>query len=119
MVKNPGIIPKMSTLVSGEIGQKRRMIAEILQGCWRSCLEPDPNTKAPFVANAIIANPPSFAHIHCAEALGVPLHIMFTMPWSPTRQFPHPLANIIGSGAHASVNNFMSYSMVEILTWSG
>ena len=32
----------------------------------------------PFVAHAIIANPPSFAHIHCAEKLGIPLHIMFT-----------------------------------------
>ncbi len=32
----------------------------------------------PFVADAIIANPPSFAHIHCAERLGIPLHLMFT-----------------------------------------
>jgi hypothetical protein len=32
----------------------------------------------PFVADCIIANPPSFAHIHCAERLGIPLHIMFT-----------------------------------------
>ncbi|KAK9847344.1 sterol glucosyltransferase [Penicillium brevicompactum] len=119
MVKNPGIIPKMSTIASGEIGHKRQMIAEILDGCWRSCVEPDPDTKIPFVANAIIANPPSFAHIHCAQALGVPLHIMFTMPWSPTREFPHPLANIKGSETNASVNNYMSYSMVELLTWSG
>jgi hypothetical protein len=26
--------------------------------------------KYPFVADAIIANPPSFAHFHCAEKLG-------------------------------------------------
>ena len=32
----------------------------------------------PFVADAIIANPPSLAHIHCAQRLGIPLHIMFT-----------------------------------------
>lgn len=32
----------------------------------------------PFVADCIIANPPSFAHIHIAERLGIPLHIMFT-----------------------------------------
>ena len=30
-----------------------------------------------FVADAIISNPVSYAHIHCAEALGVPLHLMF------------------------------------------
>jgi hypothetical protein len=32
----------------------------------------------PFVADAIIANPPSFAHIHVAEKLGIPVHMMFT-----------------------------------------
>ncbi len=36
----------------------------------------------PFVADAIIANTPSLAHVHCAERLGVPLHLMFTMPVS-------------------------------------
>ncbi|KAB8224498.1 hypothetical protein BDV33DRAFT_233433 [Aspergillus novoparasiticus] len=118
MVKNPGIIPKMSTIAGGEIGRKRQMIAEMLDGCWRSCVEPDPETKIPFVADAIIANPPSFAHIHCAQALGVPLHMMFTMPWSPTKEFPHPLANVKGSSTDASLRNYMSYSMVELLTWN-
>ncbi|KAE8163335.1 hypothetical protein BDV40DRAFT_299465 [Aspergillus tamarii] len=81
MVKNPGIIPKMSTIAGGETGRKRQMIEEILDGCWLSCVEPDPETKLPFVvADVIIANPPSFAHIHCAQALGVPRHMMFTMP---------------------------------------
>ena len=28
-------------------------------------------------ADAIIANPPTYGHIHCAERLGVPLHLMF------------------------------------------
>jgi hypothetical protein len=28
------------------------------------------------VADAVISNPPTFGHIHCAEALGVPLHMM-------------------------------------------
>ncbi|KAF3391222.1 Sterol 3-beta-glucosyltransferase UGT80A2, partial [Penicillium rolfsii] len=119
MVRNPGIIPHMSTIASGEIGLKRQMIAEMLDGSWRSCIEPDTDTGIPFVADAIIANPPSFAHVHCAQALGVPLHIMFTMPWSPTREFPHPLANIIGSSKDASANNYVSYTMVELLTWSG
>ena len=82
-------------------------------------MEPDPNTKVLFVVNAIIANPPSFTYIYYVEALGMSLYIMFTMPWSPTREFLYPLANIIGSGIYASVNNFMLYSMVEILTWSG
>jgi hypothetical protein len=29
------------------------------------------------VADAIISNPVSYAHAHCAEALGIPLHLMF------------------------------------------
>lgn len=94
MVKNPGLIPNMRSLREGEIKRKRIMVKEMLDGCWSSCLEPDTLTHEPFVADAIIANPPSFAHIHCAQALGIPVHLMFTVPWSNTRAFPHPLANL-------------------------
>jgi hypothetical protein len=93
MVKTPGLIPSMETIAAGEISKKRKMVHEMLQGCWRSCIYPDPESveKRPFVADAIIANPPSFAHVHCAQALGIPLHLMFTMPWTATKSFPHPL----------------------------
>ncbi|KAK7268340.1 hypothetical protein RIF29_21038 [Crotalaria pallida] len=37
-------------------------------------------------------------HAHVAEALGVPLHIFFTMPWTPTYEFPHPLARVPPAG---------------------
>lgn len=86
MVKNPNLIPSMKSLREGDVGKKRKGIAEIMHGCWLSCadarevLEDEtsaPTTK-PFIANAIIANPPSFAHIHCAEKLGIPLHLMLT-----------------------------------------
>ena len=73
----------------------------------------------PFVADAIIANPPSFAHVHCAERLGIPLHLMFTFPYSPTQQFPHPLANIKTSNVDPGYTNFMSYPLVEMMTWQG
>ncbi|KAF2268199.1 UDP-Glycosyltransferase/glycogen phosphorylase [Lojkania enalia] len=142
MVKNPGLMPGFDTLRSGDVGKRRRGIAEILRGTWRSCIETgdglgvDPlkqsieewmdieneipeELKKPFVADAIIANPPSFGHIHCAEKMGIPLHMMFTMPWSPTQQFPHPLANIERSNADASITNFMSYILVDMLTWQG
>ena len=48
---------------------------EMIEGCWKSCVEGD------FIADAIIANPPSFAHVHCAERLNIPVRIVFTMPW--------------------------------------
>ncbi|KAJ5176202.1 Sterol 3-beta-glucosyltransferase [Penicillium canariense] len=120
MVKNPGLIPQIKTLRDGEIKKKQVMVAEMLRGCWRSCIEDDPLTQEPFVADAIIANPPSFAHIHCAQALGVPVHLMFTMPWSSTKAFPHPLANLHSeSMTNPGTANWVSYGIVEWLTWQG
>ncbi|KAJ7182617.1 hypothetical protein C8R43DRAFT_1228972 [Mycena crocata] len=119
MVKNPGLIPNMKSLRQGDIQRKRTMVAEILEGCWRSCVEPDLVSNAPFVAEAIIANPPSFAHVHCAQALGIPVHLMFTMPWSSTRAFPHPLANLKYSSTDPIIANYISYGIVEFLTWQG
>ena len=86
MVKNPGLIPNMKSIQAGDIGKRQKGIYQILQGCWRSCadlteVEKDEQSQSrtkPFVAHAIIANPPSFAHIHCAEKLGIPVHLMFT-----------------------------------------
>lgn len=122
MVKNPGLLPSMKTLRQGDIQKKRTMVEEMLDGFWDSCIEPDPTTEAPFVADAIIANPPSFAHIHCAQALGVPLHMMFTMPWSSTKVFPHPMANVMqgaASNIDVGVANYLSYGIVEWMTWQG
>ncbi|KAH8884185.1 putative glucosyl/glucuronosyl transferase [Thozetella sp. PMI_491] len=139
MVENPSLIPGFRSLLSGDIGERRRDVAEYIQGCWRSCYEAGdgmslratndghselsenelgsgPATR-PFVADCIIANPPSFAHIHCAEKLGIPLHIMFTMPYSPTQAFPHPLANIQSSNAEPQLTNYISYAMIEVLSW--
>ncbi|KAL8945296.1 MAG: hypothetical protein Q9211_000172 [Gyalolechia sp. 1 TL-2023] len=108
MVKNPGLMPGMNSLRSGDVGKRRKGMYEIIQGCWRSCIEAGDGTGTdaseehlnshygsersmeqdypltaitaakPFVADAIIANPPSFAGIHCAEKLGIPIHLMFT-----------------------------------------
>ncbi|OAA73552.1 UDP-glucuronosyl/UDP-glucosyltransferase [Cordyceps fumosorosea ARSEF 2679] len=144
MVKNPGLMPGFDALKSGEVSKRRRGIEEILMGCWRSCIEagnglgPPPKPHArhapasfdagevpgnpadlPFVADAIIANPPSFAHIHIAEKMGIPLHMMFTMPWTPTRAFQHPLANIQSSNLDDTLTNNLTYTLVEIMTWQG
>ncbi|KAJ8104932.1 hypothetical protein OPT61_g10486 [Boeremia exigua] len=125
MVKNPGLRPGFRSIASGDIGQRRRDVADYIQGCWRSCYQAGDGiddaesigSTDPFVADCIIANPPSFAHIHCAQKLGVPLHIMFTMPYSPTQAFSHPLANIQSSNADAQLTNYISYAMIEILSW--
>ncbi|KAJ5993678.1 hypothetical protein N7451_009402 [Penicillium sp. IBT 35674x] len=119
MVKNPGLLPQMETLREGEICKKKIMIGEMLEGCWRSCIENDPYTQEPFVADAIIANPPSFAHIHCAQALSIPVHLMFTMPWSSTKSFPHPLSSLTADPEYKGIDCWASYGVVEWLTWQG
>lgn len=103
-----GMLPGTKLLRSGDIIKRRECIYNVLRACWRSCFESgdgmniedshqqqqlvrsaDLNSSddvicgdgafdKPFVADAIIANPPSFAHIHCAEKLGIPLHLMYT-----------------------------------------
>lgn len=142
MVKHPGLMVPFEAIRDGEIRKRRMGIEEMLLGCWRSCIEagdgsgPPPQmhrpneplgerffvgsgSHKPFVADAIIANPPSFAHIHIAEKLGIPLHMMFTMPWSPTKAFPHPLANIQSSNTTEVMTNYISYTLVEMMTWQG
>jgi UDP:flavonoid glycosyltransferase YjiC (YdhE family) len=119
MVKNPGLIPNMKSLRAGDVQRKRTMVAEMLEGFWKSCIQPDAKSNIPFVADAIIANPPSFAHVHCAQALGVPAHIMFTMPWSTTRSFPHPLANLKNTTTDPRTANYISYGIVDFMTWQG
>lgn len=132
MVKNPGLIPNLQTIREGEIGRRRAAMAVMFEGFWRACInatddEQDKDNlkmmggRSPFMADAIIANPPSMAHVHIAEKLGIPLHIMFTFPYSPTQQFPHPLANIQQQKSNVDANyaNFMSYPLVETMTWQG
>ncbi|KAK9771928.1 hypothetical protein SCAR479_11409 [Seiridium cardinale] len=131
MVKNPGLIPGRESLKAGDIGKRRREMAEIMEGAWRSCIEAGDgmgdkvkaanvqSTHDLFIADAIIANPPSMAHIHCAEKLGIPLHMVFTMPWSPTHTFHHPLAAMQYGQAETSTANWLSFKMMELLTWQG
>ncbi|KAI0379590.1 glycosyltransferase family 1 protein [Hypomontagnella monticulosa] len=130
MVKNPGMIPTLESVKAGDVGRRRASMAEMFEGFWRACINATDNEKDinnikmmgekdPFVADAIIANPPSFAHIHCAEALGIPLHLMFTFPYTPTQAFPHPLAIIKKSNVDPGYANFISYPLVELMVWQG
>ena len=41
------------------------------------------------------------------------------MPWSATKAFPHPLANIQSSNTDPKINNSFSYDLVETMTWQG
>lgn len=65
------------------LASNTRMVKEIIKSTWKACTEIDPNDpeETPFLVDAIVSNPATMGHIHVAEALGVPLHIMFPQPW--------------------------------------
>ncbi|XP_027185390.1 sterol 3-beta-glucosyltransferase UGT80A2-like [Coffea eugenioides] len=110
MVKNKGFLPSGPS----EIHIQRNQIKEIIFSLLPACMDHDPETKVPFNPDAIIANPPAYGHTHVAEALKVPLHIIFTMPWTPTSEFPHPLSRV-----KQSVGYRLSYQVVDGLIWLG
>ncbi|CAL5414724.1 unnamed protein product [Camellia sinensis] len=110
MARNKGLIPS----APGEISIQRKQLKAIIESLLPACTEPDVDTGEPFRAQAIIANPPAYGHAHVAEALAVPLHIFFTMPWTPTYEFPHPLARVPQSAGY-----WLSYIIVDLLIWWG
>lgn len=110
MVKNKGLIPS----APGQIFVQRKQLKAIIESLLPACTEPDIKSGEPFTAEAIIANPPAYGHAHVAEALGVPLHIFFTMPWTPTHEFPHPLARVPQSAGY-----WLSYIVVDLMIWWG
>ncbi|POM68851.1 Hypothetical protein PHPALM_14932 [Phytophthora palmivora] len=100
------------------------MINEIVLSTWPAVSDADPDGGGagvpgpPFRAQAIIANPVSYGHIHVAERLGIPLHIMFPQPWVPTMAFPHPLSNLAYTGKWQK-RNYLSYKLVDLIMWHG
>ncbi|RLN06254.1 hypothetical protein BBO99_00004837 [Phytophthora kernoviae] len=125
MVKTGGhLIPLKLETIQKDVPRNMQMIEDILYSTWPAVSEPDPEGEGPgapgkpFRAQAIISNPVTYGHIHVAERLGVPLHIMFPQPWVPTTAFPHPLSNMPYTGKAKKVN-YMSYKMVDLLMWQG
>ncbi|KAL9429512.1 hypothetical protein AB3S75_031340 [Citrus x aurantiifolia] len=110
MVKNKGFLPSGPS----EIPIQRNQLKEIIYSLLPACKDPDPDTMVPFKPDAIIANPPAYGHTHVAESLKVPLHIIFTMPWTPTSEFPHPLSRVKQPVAYR-----LSYQIVDALIWLG
>ncbi|KAL4301898.1 hypothetical protein GQ457_10G015110 [Hibiscus cannabinus] len=109
MVKNKGFLPSAPS----EIPVQRQQMKEIIFSLLDACRANDPDSDVKFDVDAIIANPPAYGHTHVAEALKVPLHIFFTMPWTPTSEFPHPLSRVKQHGYR------LSYHIVDSLIWLG
>ncbi|KAG6970322.1 hypothetical protein JG688_00004909 [Phytophthora aleatoria] len=125
MVKTGGhLIPTKIETLTKDVPRNREMINEIVLSTWPAVSEADPDGEGPgvpgppFRAQAIIANPVSYGHVHVAERLGVPLHIMFPQPWVPTMAFPHPLSNLAYTGKWQK-RNYLSYKLVDMIMWQG
>ena len=58
-----------------ELPEKMKMIKDITYSTWPACTAVDPgdSQERKFLADAIISNPVTYGHIHCAEALCIPL----------------------------------------------
>ncbi|KAK7382638.1 hypothetical protein VNO80_01591 [Phaseolus coccineus] len=110
MVKNKGFLPSGPS----EIPIQRNQMKEIINSLLPACKEDDIDSGVPFKADAIIANPPAYGHTHVAEALKIPIHIFFTMPWTPTTEFPHPLSRVKQQAGYR-----LSYQIVDSLIWLG
>ncbi|KAE9603352.1 hypothetical protein Lal_00008203 [Lupinus albus] len=110
MVKNKGFLPSGPS----DIPIQRNQMKEIINSLLPACKEPDIDSGVPFKADAIIANPPAYGHTHVAEALKIPIHIFFTMPWTPTSEFPHPLSRVKQPAGYR-----LSYQIVDSLIWLG
>lgn len=110
MVKNKGFLPSGPS----EIPTQRNQMKEIIYSLLPACKDPDMDSGISFKADAIIANPPAYGHTHVAEHLKVPLHIFFTMPWTPTTEFPHPLSRVKQPAGYR-----LSYQIVDSLIWLG
>ncbi len=118
MVKTKGSLFPNSPEQFHLMAQQPERLAEIVRSTWPACTAPDPaHPRLRFSCDAIIANPVCWGHFHCAEALSVPLHIMFPQPWSPTRAFPHPLA-CLSYSAPPSLRNKLSYSIMDRIMWA-
>ncbi|KAJ0963636.1 hypothetical protein J5N97_028758 [Dioscorea zingiberensis] len=110
MVKNKGFLPSAPL----EIPTQRKQIKDIVYSLLPACQDPDLDSGIPFRAEAIIANPPAYGHTHVAEAMQIPIHIIFTMPWTPTSEFPHPLSRVKQPAAYR-----LSYQIVDSMIWLG
>lgn len=102
-----------------EVKKNSKMLLDTLKACWNACILPGQWRDRPFFADAIIATPLAHAHIHCAERLSIPLHIMSTTPWTPTKSFAHPLAQMkLNDGVDREIQNYLSHLLIEESVWN-
>ncbi|KAJ3214901.1 Sterol 3-beta-glucosyltransferase [Clydaea vesicula] len=90
------------------IGKLRGWVDELLLSAWQACQNTD----------LLIESPTAFGGLHIAERLEIPFFSAFPMPWTRTRNYPHPFAvpeTTLGGGSY----NYMSHVLIEQVLWKG
>ena len=95
MVRTGGrIVPTHLDQIVEDVPRKRQIVGDILQSTWRACTENDPGSRRTLAVRCRRDHrQPAQLRAHpLRRGVDVPLHMIFTMPWTPTSAFPHPLA---------------------------
>jgi sterol 3beta-glucosyltransferase len=100
--------PDMITLDPTEISKNKEVMESIYHSTY------DAATGLDFRPDVLISNPPVHVHVHLAQKLQIPVYIMFTMPWSATKDYMHPLAPV-----QHLLENRQSYAVVDRMIWVG
>jgi UDP:flavonoid glycosyltransferase YjiC (YdhE family) len=106
--------PRMVTWKPEEIARQYAHLKEIVFSCWDACTKNE-GSDVPYLPDVLISNPPATAHVHIAEKLQIPVQIHFTMPWSPTKHFAHPMRTY----GKTIYRNKASFYVLEELLWLG
>lgn len=83
----------------------RGFLDDLFVTSWKACQGTD----------LLIESPSAMAGVHIAEALQIPYFRAFTMPWSPTRAYPHAFA-VTKSKLGGKWNHF-SYRAFDFAFW--
>ena len=86
----------LASALQGELGSLQSSYNIMVEKYWRSSIDINRGIGSaekllprPFLADTIVSSPSTFAHIHCAEKLEVPLAFVSIQPLLPTHEFPH------------------------------
>jgi len=110
--------PDMMATDPKDIAAQTNTLKEIFDSVYLACTTPTRRSgNATFVPDVIISNPPVAVHVHTAEKLHIPLQIMFTMPWSTTKDYRHPFACF--GPMKLIKGNRESYAHIDRLIWTG
>lgn len=120
--ENPNILQSVS---NGSLSDMRNRFQTMLDSYWSSSFDnvtqgysgekAEKLGQCPFVADSIISNTPTLAHVHCAEKLGIPLLLVSIQPTIPTGDFPHVFALTRPVFKPGYLCNHLSYLAVELM----